>query len=236
MIIPNLDLNDPAIDVAVAQGFIPGLTKPKLGTADEPRSLPPTAAVPADNSKDTDLESMVRAVGQLDMDENGHWDYHGHSSGLSFVRRMREQLGDIMGPDTRGTPFIKSRPQSHVIDSPKSASYESPMDNSISPSDLPPKEVARELCTNSVVEASSLLRSVHQPSFWASFERIYAMPPEHYADEDHKFLPLFYSTLALGSLFGKDERVEPNQPGYEGAIDQGCAISDTTFCIMTDAS
>lgn len=220
MIIPNLDLNDPAIDVAVAQGFIPGLKSNKMPDVVEARAAQQrtNAPGPMDGGKDTNLESMVRAVGQIELDENGNWDYHGHSSGLSFVRRMREQLGDLMGPDTQATPFVKTRPRAHIVDSPKSANnYESPMGTDSSQMDLPSEEVARELCNNSVMEAAALLRPIHLPTFWRSFKRIYTMSPDQYVDEDQRFLPLLYSCLALGTMFGKDDEMET----YESAIDQG---------------
>ena len=113
------------------------------------------------NKSDTNLESMVRAVAQLDMDEQGHWDYHGHSSGLSFVRRMREQLGDIMGQEGQATPFVKTRPMSQVLESPKSGA-DSPAGD-ISPAagtDLPQLEYAREICSYTVNDAAVLLRVV----------------------------------------------------------------------------
>jgi len=111
ILIPNLDLTDPGIDAAVAQGWIPGAPgKGHPGAVNQQLRPPPQAGLSAPNApnaqnvqhghnkSDTNLESMVRAVAQMDVDEQGHWDYHGHSSGLSFVRRMREQLGDLMGP------------------------------------------------------------------------------------------------------------------------------------------
>ena len=130
ILIPNLDLNDPGIDAAVAQGWIPGApgkghpgapvaAAAAAAAATQPTQRPPLAPN-TENKSDTNLESMVRAVAQMDVDEQGHWDYHGHSSGLSFMRRMREQLGDLMGPDSPATPFVKSRPPSLVLDSPRS--------------------------------------------------------------------------------------------------------------------
>lgn len=176
------------------------------------------------NKSDTNLESMMRAVAQLDMDEQGHWDYHGHSSGLSFVRRMREELGELMGPDTKATPFVKSRPKSNVIDSPRS-NAESPEDSDIfvPGAELPGRDIARQLCSNTLDDASSLLRVVHQPSFWSAFDRIYDTPTDHYTNDDNRFLPLLYSVLALGSLFGKDETSPLVRDGYESAIQQGFA-------------
>ncbi|PNS20134.1 hypothetical protein CAC42_5584 [Sphaceloma murrayae] len=221
MIAPNLDLNDPALDIAVRHGYIPGLKSalPPQQPDQKSQHPPQNNGIPTSNSadkKDQDLESMIRAVGLLDMDENGNWDYHGHSSGLSFVRRMREQLGDLMGPDTGTTPFIKSRPVSNVIDSPKSASVESPMDSLSPTADLPSESMARELAASALTMHSVVLRIVHVPSFWRSFKRVYTFPIEQFTNEDHKFLPLLYSALAVGSVYGGQE-----YPSYDVAIDKG---------------
>ncbi|KAK5110069.1 hypothetical protein LTR62_006314 [Meristemomyces frigidus] len=235
ILIPNLDLNDPGIEAAVAQGWIPGAPGRGNPTSVSQR----TEAKPAQgldglekNRSDTNLESMVRAVAQLDMDEQGHWDYHGHSSGLSFMRRMREQLGDLMGPDTKSTPFVKSRPMSQVLESPRSAA-DSPSD--ISPGaahDLPPLEYAREICGNAVNDAAVLLRVVHAPSFWKSFEKLYSKTPEQYNHDDNTFLPLFHTAMALGHLFCKDETGHLDQRGYETAIQQGFAHFKTARQLM----
>lgn len=235
ILIPNLDLNDPGIDAAVAQGWIPGAPGKGHPTAAQPpaQARPAPTASNAEKKPDTNLESMVRAVAQLDMDETGHWDYHGHSSGLSFVRRMREQLGDLMGPDTVATPFVKTRPMSQVLDSPKSSAGSPMGDISTTGHDLPPKDIARVLCGLAINDAAALLRMVHQPTFWASFERLYGTAPDHYTNEDNTFLPLFYSALALGSLFGKDNNDDHlHREGYESAIQQGFAYFKTARQMM----
>ncbi|KAK4541695.1 hypothetical protein LTR36_007404 [Oleoguttula mirabilis] len=241
ILIPNLDLNDPGIDAAVAQGWIPGAPgKGNPAAAQPPPPRPPPQAPPtneqnvqpAQNKSDTNLESMVRAVAQMDMDEQGHWDYHGHSSGLSFVRRMREQLGDLMGPDTAATPFVKSRPMSQILDSPKSMGESSPGDVSPGGSELPPKDYARQMCSNAVDDATALLRVVHKPSFWQSFERIYSMPSEQWTNQDNVFLPLFHSVMALGHLFAKDDQGSLNALGYESAIQEGFAHFKTARQMM----
>ncbi|CAK4028819.1 Activator of stress 1 [Lecanosticta acicola] len=233
ILIPNLDLNDPGIDAAVAQGWIPGAPgKGHPTPAQESRQARPRPSDATDKKSDTNLESMVRAVAQLEMDETGHWDYHGHSSGLSFVRRMREQLGDLMGPETVATPFVKTRPMSPLLDSPKSV-VESPMGESSPPStDLPPKGMARQLCSYAVNDAAALLRTVHQPTFWAGFERIYSIPSENYTNEENVFLPLFYAAVALGCLFGKDGENGVHREGYETAIQQGFAYFKTARHLM----
>jgi hypothetical protein len=230
-------LNDPGIDAAVAQGWIPGA--PGKGHPSAPGGLASAAATQRppltpnpENKSDTNLESMVRAVAQMDVDEQGHWDYHGHSSGLSFMRRMREQLGDLMGPDSPATPFVKSRPASLVLDSPRST-FDSPSENLGSPgSELPPKDIARQFCSNAIDDAAALLKFVHKPSFWASFERTYDTPSDNWGNEEQRFLPLLYSAMALGTLFGQDEQSNLNQVGYESAIQQGFAYFKSARQLM----
>lgn len=244
ILIPNLDLNDPGIDAAVAQGWIPGAPGkglPDMGQRQQKaqsQSQPqlqrlPQQQEPSAECSDTNIESMVRAVAQIDMDETGHWDYHGHSSGLSFVRRMREQLGDLMGPDTVATPFVKTRPMSVVFDSPKSG-IESPVLGDISTSghELPSKALAQEICHCAVDDAAALLKIVHKPSFWQSFEHLYSTAQENWNHEDHSFLPLLYSVLALGHLFAKDEQSGVSREGYENGIQQGFVHFKTARQLM----
>lgn len=167
---------------------------------------------------DSLLESMVRSTGQLDLDEQGHFEYHGHSSGLSFVRRMREQLGDVLGPEGQGTPFVKSRPMQSVYDSPRS-SAESPFDT-VPTHDLPSREVALELCDIAVNDATALMRFVHWPTFEKKVHRAYDTPADQYGNEENTFLPLLYATLSLGTLFSKTDNGAREQKGYTSALDQ----------------
>ncbi|KAK5160830.1 hypothetical protein LTR04_004517 [Oleoguttula sp. CCFEE 6159] len=222
IVLPNVDPGDPDVDAVLQQGnlpsSVPGLGQPSSSGA-KPRPPLGKPTVSSESVKDPHLESMVKATGQLDLDEQGYWDYHGHSSGLSFVRRMREHMGDIMGPEGKSTPFVKTRPMSQVFESPTSNAG-SPMDVFPSP-ELPSQEVARQLCSNSVNDASALLRVVHQPTFWKSFDRIYSTAPENYNSEDIRFLPLLYVVIALGCLFAKEEHSDLEQLGYGNAIDQG---------------
>ena len=219
MLLPNIDLSDPNIEASVRNGqlSIPmgaavDSSMPSSSSGDAPEDR---AATLPDGSIDAELESMVKTTGQLDIDEQGNWDYRGHSSGLSFVRRMREQLGDIMGPQGRGTPFVKAPV---VQDSPKSNILDSPSDTAFH-IDLPPRETARELCRLAIDEAAALLRVTHSPSFFEAFDRLYETSPENYAHEETSFLPLLYSMLALGTLFYRDTQSE--RQGYKSAIDEG---------------
>jgi hypothetical protein len=142
---------------------------------------------------------------------------------------MREQLGDIMGPDVQATPFAKNPNLYHVLDSPKSGMDSPFSDGTHSHPALPPQQLARRICGYAINDAASLLKPVHQPSFWASFERIFIIPQELYTNDDHVFLPLLYSAMALGSLFGKSA---DDREGYETSRAQGLAYFRTARHLM----
>lgn len=155
--------------------------------------------------------------GCLDRDDQGHWDYHGHTSGIIFVRRLRKQLG------ATDIPITRPRAMSHMLESPNSASVsDSPQDALLSPThDLPPRAVASRLCHNALDDACALMRFVHEPSFYASLERIYDLSPDQYTNEENSFLPLLYIVMAVGCLFSDDGAGTLDVAGYEGAIGQG---------------
>ena len=169
------------------------------------------------------LESMVANTGSLDLDDDGHWDFHGHSSGRVFLRRMRAQFGDLMGKPG-ATPFLKHRsfsPRSQLADSPRYSS-DTPMDPNLPKTrELPPKHCAQLLCENALDDAGALLRVVHQPTFYIMFHRVYDRPYDEFTDAEHRFLPLLYGVIALGSLFARADQSQLQTFGYENAIDQG---------------
>lgn len=161
------------------------------------------------------LETMVDNSGCLDRDDQGHWNYHGQTSGMIFARRLRKQLG------AADVPIARPRAMSSMLESPKSVS-ESPQDASLHPThDLPSRAVAHRLCHNALDDACSLMRFVHEPWFYANLERIYDVPPEQYTNEENSFLPLLYIVMAVGCLFSDDGAGTLDVAGYEGAIGQG---------------
>lgn len=89
--------------------------------------------------------------------------------------------------------------------------------------DLPPKDVAIELCRNAIDDCCALQRPLHRPTFFQRLNSIYSLDPENYANEHIKFLPLLYSSMAVGCLFGRvdDEKNELDKKGYKVAIEQG---------------
>jgi len=223
-LLPGVDLNDPNLESTLHQGRMsvqmPSAPLSSAQTANGVYHSSSNAPTSEDTTDTTDLQSMVKSTGQLDLDEEGHWDYHGHSSGLSFVRKFKSTFGDIKFAEGQGTPFIKSRPMSAVFDSPRSA-QDSPMDINQPMAELPSKDIALQLCDLAINDASSLLRVVHAPTFFAKLDHLYETIPDNYSNEDHTFLPLLYAVLALGTLFSKTEDGELDRKGYGEAIDRG---------------
>ncbi|KAE8451957.1 hypothetical protein EG329_002121 [Mollisiaceae sp. DMI_Dod_QoI] len=222
-VLPNVDLNDPNIDNLIQQR--------RQASNGKDVSQSNAAGKSGDGSdsseQDAQLRSMIESTGQLDLDDSGHWDFHGGSSGTVFVRRMREQFGGLLGTEHSG-PLFPRIPRPNIItpmfDSPRS-STESPMDSGLpNTMDLPSRESARALCEDSLNKASSLLRFVHQPSFYEMFDRIYDTPPETFGDAENRFLPLLYMVLALGCMFHLEPGEDPGssmQNHYKAGIDQG---------------
>ena len=171
--------------------------------------------------KESVLESMVANTGSLDLDDDGNWDFHGHSSGRVFLRRMRQQFGDLVGKEGQEKHEMPFRSYRQPVDSPKTPA-ESPLDrNQPITHDLPREHCARLLCGNALDDAGAMLRIVHQPSFYAMFDRVYSKRSEDLGDDENRFVPLLYGVIALGSLFCKAEQSQLMEKGYENAIDQG---------------
>jgi hypothetical protein len=222
LVFPNLDLNDPSLDLHLQNGVLPQLLigPPRARQSAAEARLPLRRDPrPRDEPAESSLESMVKATGQLELDEEGYWDYHGHSSGVTFMRRMKEQFGDIIAP-TPGA-FVKYRSMSQMLDSPKSA-VESPSDSNLAlpGAELPPKADAKRLCEHALIDAATLVRTVHIPSFYEAVDRLYDTPFESYGSAENSFLPFYYAVLALGTLFSK-KSVSPDEKSYESAIEEG---------------
>ena len=168
---------------------------------------------------------MIESTGQLDLDDRGYWNFHGASSGALFLRQMRKQLGGLLGEVQ--APFLSRSPRHTcmitLLHSPE-AGVVSPFETALSPTmDLPSRETARSLCSNSLDYAWALLRFVHHPTFYEMLEKIYDIPPECYGDDENRFLPLLYAVLALGCVFATStsDPTEPEQLTYRATTDQG---------------
>ncbi|KAL4795603.1 fungal-specific transcription factor domain-containing protein [Aspergillus venezuelensis] len=229
VVLPDLNLDDPQFDVHATEQLLLAIKQKKL---QQPPAQPPqpseqqnsntSAEAPTDGAGNDEslLESMVDKSGCLDLDDQGHWDYHGHTSGIIFLRRLRKQLG-VSQPGGTEIP-LRTRPAlQNFLDSPKSMS-ESPQEPSLPPThDLPPRDVARRLCHNALEDGCALIRFVHEPSFYALLDRIYDLSPEQFTNEENSFLPLLYIVMSVGCLFSDDGAGTLDLSGYESAIGQG---------------
>jgi hypothetical protein len=223
VLLPDINLDDPRFDAHQAEQIIAASKKKRENQASRPAKIVSenkAQTCAADSGEESMLESMVDHSGSLDLDDEGHSDYRGHSSGVMFMQRLRRQFGNLMVPEPR-SPLVKSRPMSQVLESPKSIS-DSPLDSNLPPThDLPPRDVARKLCSNALDDACTIMRFTHQPTFYAMFDRIYDTPPEQFSNDENSFLPLLYVVLAVGCLFGNVDDTTLDLSGYESAIDQG---------------
>jgi hypothetical protein len=167
----------------------------------------------------------VEATGRLDLDDQGHVDYHGHSSGFAFLQRLREQFGTALGPENVNMSTLlefRRAPTQSIFDSPKSGSGNSPMESGLpNTADLPSREIANLLVQHGIEDACCLMRFVHKPTFLDMVDRIYDTPAESYGDEENKFLPCLYSCFAVGTLYVRSEQNNPDSIDYESSINEG---------------
>ena len=220
MVLPNVDLDDP--DLLTQRKHL----SPAHGFQSHPRQKRPLGNAPqaSDGEKESVLESMVTNTGSLDLDDQGNWDFHGHSSGRVFLRKMREQFGDLMGQTTdvqHAMPLLRHTSTSQSTESPNSSAKQSPDPNLPNTHDLCAKSCALLLTSNALDDACAILRIVHRPTFDAMLHRIYDTPPEEFGDEETSFLPQLYAVVALGTLFARAEQSELQMYGYDNAFEQG---------------
>jgi len=181
---------------------------------------PNFAPVPMEDGSDSHLEAMVKATGQLDLDEEGNWDYHGHSSGVSFMSGLR-QFGDMFQIPADSSPLLKHRSMSQAPSSPTSTQSIADSASTLpTAADLPSKEEAIQLCNYAIIDASAMLRVVHLPTFHKQLDRIYEIPAEQFGNAENSFLPLLFAVLSLGKLFPSNDQ-HLDKASYETLIDEG---------------
>ncbi|KAB5570709.1 fungal-specific transcription factor domain-containing protein [Coniochaeta sp. 2T2.1] len=233
---PDVNLADPGLDPTVQQEFH-NRDKARTQAAKLKREAMQRAATEA---QDPQLQSMIETIGQLDLSEDGEWDFHGTSSGAVFLRRMKQHFRGLLGNDYR-TPFLPrplNRPQGMFsIESPRSSSS-SPWDVASMPNlyDLPDKEKARTLCYYSLNCATCLMRVVHIPWFYEMFEKVYELPPEGFGNEERRFLGLLYSVLALGCMYNVSAD-DPSRPvTYKTAMEEGINYYTSARVLIQDVA
>ncbi|KAJ3556314.1 hypothetical protein NPX13_g10160 [Xylaria arbuscula] len=228
---PDVDLNDPNLDPAVQQEFRMREQARQKAAAAQRKDHPKPG------SSDGQLQSMISSAGQLDLNESGDYDFHGTSSGSVFFKQMKKQFRTLLGKDYQ-IPFMPRPPRAAGVtnlDSPR-PTPSSPWAASPSPStcNLPPKERALALCSESLDNATCLLRIVHKPTFYGMLDSLYDKPSDDFGIEDKRNLALAYSAMALGCMYNvPDDRVT-NSPPYKRSIDEALSYYSSARSSLQD--
>jgi hypothetical protein len=197
-ILPDVDVNNPDFD--------PSKLLPEMRTAAAAKingnyaSGRATEGFIAD--KDSLLDSMVEATARLDVDETGHVDFHGHSSGLTYLSHLNNRFGGLLGEVKLGSASWPIG--AGTVQSP--APSLSPVGENLPNVGLSfCKETAKTLVEICLDSACVLMRFIHKPSFMSMVERIYEIGEDDYEEDENTFLPLFYMALGVGCLFVDDK-------------------------------
>lgn len=215
-LIPGIDLDDPKYDARSIQQLIEA-NNSLIGKV---RSQ----AEQQQSDDDAQMRSMVDRTGSLDLDDTGFYDYHGNSSGYNFMRKFRAQFGDDFLPTSNRSAENRYLANFAAIHGSPKSYHSSPFDAGVSSSnDLPPKEVAIELCSNAIDDCCALQQPLHRPTFFARLEAVYQTEPDNYTNNHIRFLPSLYAAMALGCLFGRieDPADNPDKKAYDLAIERG---------------
>ncbi|KAK9459915.1 fungal-specific transcription factor domain-containing protein [Lipomyces oligophaga] len=185
----------------------------------------PSSNIPTGTDADASMESMVVSLGRLDVDETGHLDYVGHSSGRAFLQHLRARFLNNH-PDAIPAHIPKLN---QFYYSPQSASPETPLLSGDSPSEyhyyqqvtefkiiLPPQDVAERLISTVWSQAFIVMWFSHRPTFDRRLEELYSADPDDYTPQQVNFLPLVYCYLAVGVLFSSESRTGESYDLAEG--------------------
>ncbi|KAK9467753.1 fungal-specific transcription factor domain-containing protein [Lipomyces arxii] len=214
--------SNPQLAVSVSST---SLATPSFETASGtlPDSTSSTSIASPSNDHDPTIESMIASLGRLDVDETGHFDYVGHSSGRLFLQHVRDHfLSDH--PDAQldigsSSVFSNNSPQGGYssggssgpnIDSPDYSYYQQMAEFRLV---LPSKEVAEVLIESVWEQACVVLRFGHRPTFQQRLNDLYATDPDDYTPSQVSFLPLVYCFLAVGVLFTQEVQTDPSMVG-----------------------
>ncbi|KAI0468274.1 hypothetical protein F4859DRAFT_209632 [Xylaria cf. heliscus] len=228
---PDVDLNDPNLDPAVQQEFrMREQARQKAAAAqkkDQAKSSTPEGQ----------LQSMVSSAGQLDLNESGDYDFHGTSSGSVFFKQMKKHFRTLLGRDYQ-IPFMPRPPRPSIVttlDSPR-PSQSSPWNATPSSSmhNLPPKERAIALCSESLDNATCLLRIVHKPTFYSMLDRLYENSSDELGTEEKRNLALAYSAMALGCMYDVADHGMSDSPPYKMSIDEALNYYSSARFLLQD--
>jgi hypothetical protein len=162
------------------------------------------------------LETMIEATGRLDIDGQGHCEYHGDFAGLAFLHQIGERCSQLMDANFEKKEVFSHLPLRQVFAS-KRLSLRGSIVDSTSMFHLPSRATAQHLTKVALEDASCLMNFSHIPSFNKLLDRIYSVQPEDYSVVEESFLPLLYVTLAIGELFVGGQQ---SQGGSASSVEQ----------------
>ncbi|OQU98929.1 Fungal specific transcription factor domain-containing protein [Cladophialophora immunda] len=131
------------------------------------------------------LETILTAAGRLCLDDQGGWDYHGHSSGPAFLQGLRKRFLDKGA--TNGDDATILSPLQSVPWSPRSPPP--PPEPRIAPP-LPPKELAQKLVECALGSGCAVLSFIHRPTFSQLLDTFYETDPENYGIQEARSVDL----------------------------------------------
>lgn len=214
---PDLDLQDAeAVQSALskAQDRKSGRTNGQGGEGEE------LANAEKSQEDGVRLTPMIQSAGQLHVNENDQWCFHGPSSVALFVTCMRGHCG-AMANSGRCTPFVsnKSLAEMPILD----LSCPTMVGDSggLGSFSFPPLEKSLRLCEYTFSYATCLLPVVHIPTFWKRFDDLYRRSPATYSDSDRRYLALLYAVLAIGCLYDVDKNKAGTANLYNDALQEG---------------
>ncbi|KAI1173901.1 hypothetical protein F4777DRAFT_416198 [Nemania sp. FL0916] len=227
---PDVDLNDPNLDPQVQQEFrMREQARLKAAAAQKEQAKSGTS--------DGQLQSMISSAGQLDLNETGDYDFHGTSSGSVFFKQMKKHFRTLLGRDYQ-IPFMPRPPRASgvtTLDSPR-PTPSSPWATTPGPSmqNLPAKERAIALCSESLDNATCLLRIVHKPTFYSMLDGLYEKPSDQFGIEDKRNLALAYAAMALGCMYNVSDHSATKTPAYKESIDEALNFYSSARFFLQD--
>lgn len=165
------------------------------------------------------LEITMDRSGSLELDAQGYWEYYGDSSEHAFVSGLQKRLGSLIISPLQVASSSSANVSAHGDVQPQSDLRHGSAFPA--PHHLPAKEISVMLCRNALDTACTLMRFVHEPSFFDMINRVYDTPVGEHSEEERSFLPLLYLVLAVGCIFSNDLDTSTTTAGYQKAISHG---------------
>ena len=170
---------------------------------DSPCGSPESADAPSPRtgeigSSGVDLENMMDGLGRLSAADNDTFDYFGGASGFAFLQRTQQIFEN--GEQEYSDAHLEL---SRLFDSP--LPNKTPLNGANLSFSLllPSRHSATRLFHVAFRQTYPLFQFLHEATFQKQRDRIYDVDSVHFTAADHNFLPLFYSTMAIGYLFDK---------------------------------